>query len=87
MTNNMTDEMKKYLDGYSIIYNGLKNILMKYEVSEIDCLNKEFDHNTCQALMMEHRDGVEPGVVIEVMQKGYMLKDRLVRPALVKVSE
>ncbi len=50
-------------------------------------MNKEFDHNTCQALMTEHIDGVEPGVVIEVLQKGYMIKDKLLRAALVKVSE
>ena len=59
----------------------------KYEIKEIDCLNKEFDHNTSQALMMEHKDGVEPGIVIEVLQKGYMIKDKLLRAALVKVSE
>ena len=37
--------------------------------------------------MTEHRDGVEPGIVIEVLQKGYMIKDKLLRAALVKVSE
>ncbi len=83
----LSEEMKKYLEGFNMIYNGLKNILNKYEIKEVDCLNKEFDHNTCQALMMEHKDGVEPGIVIEVMQKGYLIKDRLLRPALVKVSE
>ena len=50
-------------------------------------MNKEFDHNTCQALMTEHKEGIEPGVVIEVLQKGYMIKDKLLRAALVKVSE
>jgi molecular chaperone GrpE len=40
-----------------------------------------------QALMTEAKEGVEPGIVLEVLQKGYMLKDRLLRPALVKVSE
>ena len=37
--------------------------------------------------MMEHVDGLEPGIVIEVLQKGYLLKDRVIRPAMVKVSE
>ena len=69
------------------MYNNLVNILNKFEIHEIDCLNKEFDHNTCQALMTEHIDGVKPGVVIQVLQKGYILKDKLLRPALVKVSE
>ena len=85
--NKLSDEVKKYLSGFKIMYNNLVNILHKFEIKEIDCLNKEFDHNFAQALMMEHRDGVEPGIVIEVLQKGYMLKDKLLRAALVKVSE
>ena len=83
----LTDDVKKYLEGFRIMYNNLVNILNKFEIHEVDCLNKEFDHNTCQALMTEHRDGVEAGIVIEVLQKGYVLKDKLLRAALVKVSE
>ena len=85
--NKLSEDVKKYLSGFKIMYNNLVNILNKFEIKEIDCLNKEFDHNTSQALMMEHRDGIEPGIVIEVLQKGYMLKDKLLRAALVKVSE
>jgi molecular chaperone GrpE len=84
---NLSDELKKYLSGFELIYNNLLNVFNKYEIKEIDCLNKEFDHNTCQALMTEHKEGVEPGIVIEVLQKGYMIKDKLLRAALVKVSE
>ena len=83
----LTDEVKKYLDGFRIMYNNLINILNKFEVHEVDCLNKEFDHNTSQALMMEHVEGIKPGIVIQVLQKGYVLKDKLLRAALVKVSE
>ena len=83
----LTDDVKKYLDGFRIMYNNLINILNKFEIHEVDCLNKEFDHNTCQALMTEHVDGVNPGIVVEVLQKGYIIKDKLLRPALVKVSE
>ena len=83
----LSDDVKKYLDGFRIMYNNLVNILNKFEIHEIDCLNKEFDHNTSQALMTEHVDGVNPGIVIQVLQKGYILKDKLLRPALVKVSE
>lgn len=85
--NTLSLDVKKYLDGFKIMYTNLVNILNKFEIHEIDCLNKEFDHNTSQALMMEHKDNVEPGIVIEVLQKGYMLKDKLLRAALVKVSE
>ena len=79
--------LKKYLEGFRIMYNNLINILNKFEIHEVDCLNKEFDRNTSQALMTEHVDGVESGIVIQVLQKGYILKDKLLRPALVKVSE
>ena len=82
-----TEEVKKYLDGFRIMYSNLISILNKFEIKEINVLNKEFDHNTSQALLMEHKDGVAPGIVIEVLQKGYMLKDKLLRAALVKVSE
>lgn len=84
---NLTDDVKKYLSGFKIMYNNLVNIMRKNEITEIECLNKEFDHNTSQALMTEHVEGIEAGIVIEVLQKGYMLKDKLLRAALVKVSE
>ncbi len=83
----LTDEVKKYLEGFRIMYNNLINILNKFEIHEIDCLNKEFDANTSQALMTEHVEGIEPGIVVSVLQKGYILKDKLLRAALVKVSE
>jgi molecular chaperone GrpE len=83
----LTDEVKKYLEGFRIMYTNLVSILNKFEIHEIDCLNKEFDANTSQALMTEHVPGVAPGIVVQVLQKGYILKDKLLRPALVKVSE
>ena len=84
---NLSDELSKFLDGFKIIYSHLVELLKKYEVKEIDCLNKEFDPNFEQALMTVHVEGVESGIVVEVLQKGYMLKDKMIRPALVKVSE
>ena len=84
---NLSIDVIKYLEGFKIMYNNLINILNKFEIHEVNVLNKEFDHNTSQALMTEHVDGTNPGIVIEVLQKGYLLKDKLLRPALVKVSE
>ena len=55
-------------------------------VEVIDCLNKPFDANFHQAIMQEKKDGVESGIVIEVLQKGYVLKDRILRPAMVYSS-
>ena len=83
----LTEDVNKYLEGFRIMYNNLISILNKFEIREIDVLNKEFDHNTSQALMTEHVEGIEAGRVITVLQKGYVLKDKLIRPALVKVSE
>ena len=84
---NLNDELSKFLDGFKMIYSHLVELLRKFEVEEIDCLNKEFDPNFEQALMTVKAEGVEPGIVVEVLQKGYMLKDKMIRPALVKVSE
>ena len=79
--------IKNYVKGFEMIHKQLKGVLEKEGVQEIDAADKPFDHNTMQALMQEKKEGVESGMVIEVLQKGYMLKDRILRPALVKVSE
>ena len=84
---NLDDSLSKFLEGFKMIYTHLVEVLKKYEVSEIDCLGKEFDPNKEQALMTIKQEGIEPGIVVEVLQKGYMLKDKMIRPALVKVSE
>lgn len=75
------------LKGVQMVYDQLINALKQEGVEEVDCLNKPFDANFAQAIMMEKVEGVESGVVIEVLQKGYVLKDRILRPAMVKVSE
>ena len=84
---NLNDELSKFLEGFKLIYSHLIELLKKYEVKEIDCLNKEFDPNLEQALMTTKVEGIESNIVVEVLQKGYMLKDKMIRPALVKVSE
>ena len=84
---NLEDEVSKFLAGVKMIYCNQVNILEKYGVKAIDGANKPFDPTYHQAVMTEHRDGVEPGMVLEVLQKGYLLKDRVIRPAMVKVSE
>lgn len=84
---NLEDEVSKFLSGFKMIYCNMNQILEKYGVTEIEALHKEFDPNIHQAVMTEARDGVESGIVIEVLQKGYRLKDRVIRPSMVKVSE
>lgn len=81
------EEAASFVKGFEMIRTQLVNALVNEGVQEIDALDKPFDANLMQALMTEKKDGVEPGIVIDVLQKGYKLKDRLLRPALVKVSE
>ena len=81
------EELTNYVKGFEMIYQQLQRVLEDEGVKEIEAEGKPFDHNTMQALMQEKQDGVESGIVLEVLQKGYMLKDRILRPALVKVSE
>lgn len=84
---NLTDELSKFLSGFKMIYTGLVNALEKVEIKEIDCLNKEFDPNFMEAVLTAKVEGIPKSQVIEVLQKGYMYKDKLLRPAMVKVSE
>ena len=84
---NLEDEVSKFLQGFKMVYCNLVGILNQYEVKEIESLNQPFDPTYHQAVMTEKREGVDPGIVIEVLQKGYMLKDKVIRPTMVKVSE
>lgn len=77
----------QFRKGVEMIYNQLINALKNEGVEEVEALNKPFDANFHQAIMMEKCEDVESGIVIEVLQKGYKLKDRILRAAMVKVSE
>ena len=70
-----------------MIYTNILNILNNNGVAEIEALNAPFDPTIHQAVLTETKEGVEAGMVIEVLQKGYMYKDRVLRAAMVKVSE
>ena len=84
--NNLDDELSKFLSGFKMIYANLIGTLEKFDVKIIDGNNKPFDPAYHQAVMTEKCD-MEPGMVIEVLRKGYVLKDKVLRPAMVKVSE
>ena len=73
--------------GIEMTYHQLIAALKNEGVEEIDCLNKPFDANLAQAIMQEKKEDMEAGTVIEILQKGYILKDRILRPAMVKISE
>ena len=78
---------KEILEGFRMVYNQTRILLEKFEVKEIDCLGKEFDPSNQQAVVVEKDETKESGVVLEVLQKGYMYKDRVLRIAMVKVNE
>lgn len=84
---NLEDEVSKFLAGFKMIYCKTIAILEKNGIKAIDGGNKPFDPTYHQAVMTEAREGVEAGMVLEVLQKGYLLKDKVIRPAMVKVSE
>ena len=78
---------EQFKKGIEMIYNQLITALKNEGVKEIDCLNQKYDANYAQALMSEKKEGVEPNTVTQILQKGYMLKDRVLRAAMVKISE
>lgn len=83
----LEDVVSKFLEGFKLMYKQIKDLLEKFEVKEIDCLGKEFDPALEQAVVMDHDETKESGVVTVVLQKGYMYKDRVLRTAMVKVNE
>lgn len=84
---NLEDELSKFLSGFKMIYSNLINVLNAKEIKEIDCLEQDFDPNFMEAVLTTKVEGMEKNKVVEVLQKGYMYKDKLLRPAMVKVSE
>lgn len=81
-----SNDIESYQKGMTMIYNSLKNILEKFEVKEIEAIDKEFDPSFHQAVMQEEKEGTKENIVIEVLQKGYTYKDKVIRPAMVKVN-
>ena len=84
---NLEDEVSKFLNGFKMIYGNLSDTLLGYEVIAMDILGKPFDPNTMNAVLVEEAEGVEPNMVIDVLQKGYTYKGKVIRYAMVKVSK
>ncbi len=82
-----TDALKKTLEHLKIINNDLISIFSKNNIKPIECLNKKLDPNFHQAMMEIEDDKKEPGTIVHEIQKGFTIKDRLLRPALVSVSK
>ena len=86
-TLNNTEALKKTLDHLDVIGKDLISIFTKNNIKQIDCLNKKLDPNFHQAMMEIEDDQKEPGTIIQEIQKGFMMKERLLRPSLVGVSK
>ena len=84
---NLEDELSKFLNGFKMIYGNLNDTLQGYEVIAMDILGQPFDPNTMNADLVEEAEGVEPNTVIDVLQKGYTYKGKVIRYAMVKVSK
>ena len=82
-----SEALKKTLNHFDIINKDLISIFSKNNIKPIECLNKKLDPNFHQAMMEIEDDEKEPGTIIQEIQKGFTLKDRLLRPSLVGVSK
>jgi molecular chaperone GrpE len=82
-----TEALKKTLEHFDIINKDLISIFTKNNIKPIDCLNKKLDPNLHQAMMEIEDNQKEPGTIVQEVQKGFMIKDRLLRPSLVGVSK
>jgi len=82
-----TEALKNTLEHFDIIEKDLISTFNKNNIKPIECLNKKLDPNLHQAMMEIEDDQKEPGTIIQEVQKGFMIKDRLLRPSLVGVSK
>ncbi len=80
-------DLNKIIDGMEIIKKDLISIFKKNGIEAIECINKKFDPNFHQAMLEIENSAKEHGTVVQEIQKGYMMKDRLLRPSLVGVAK
>ena len=84
---NLSDELSKFLSGFKMMYSELNNTLKNFGVEEICRIGEVFDPNLEQALMTDSIPDMGNDCVIDVLLKGYKLKDRVIRPATVKINK
>ena len=82
-----SEALKKTLEHFDIINKDMVSILSKNGITPLDSIGKKLDPNFHQAMMEIDDDQKEPGTIIQEIQKGFMMKDRLLRPSLVGVSK
>ena len=84
---NIAEPVKNLVDGIKMIQKEFTNILEKHGIKKITALNKKFDHNLHQAMLEIETENKERGIVVQEIQSGYIMHDRLLRPAMVGVSK
>ena len=84
---NHSESIKNLIDGLKMVLKEYKNTLEKHGVKKIETLNQKFDHNFHQAMMEVENNDVEEGTVVQEVQSGYTMHDRLLRAAMVGVSK
>ena len=82
-----TETLKKVIDHLEVINKDILSIFKKNNIEPINSINEKLDPNLHQAMMEIEDDSKEPGTIIQEIQKGFMMKDRLLRPSLVGVSK
>ena len=81
------NDLNKIIDGIEIVKKDLVSIFKKNGIETIECINKKFDPNFHQAMLELEDNTKETGTVVQEIQKGYMMKDRLLRPSLVGITK
>jgi molecular chaperone GrpE len=82
-----SDQAKSLLEGMEMVYRSLLDALKKEGAEQIEAVGKEFDPHLHQAIMQVEDSNFDSNIVVEEFQKGYMLKDRIIRPSMVKVNQ
>jgi len=80
-------DLNKIIDGIEIVKKDLISIFKKNGIEEIECINRKFDPNFHQAMLEVENSSKDAGTVVQEIQKGYMMKGRLLRPSLVGVAK
>lgn len=83
---NLEDEVSRFLEGFKMIYCAFVKTLNEYEIKEIEAMGKTYDPHYHQALLTENIIDKPDEIILEVLQKGYLLKDKVLRPAMVRVN-
>lgn len=82
-----TQESDSFKEGVVMVYNQLMGILDKKGLKEVEALHKPFDHNLHYGVAFEECEEYDDGIIIDVLQKGYTVNDKLIRPAMVRICK